>query len=670
MKKLTAILLSLFICLSMVSCGQSAPTEETTVATESTSAADSFLTMAEELIAQEKYDSAIDVLNQAKQSVDDPRLDAMIAEIEAAKPVFLDVKYTENAEWLKTQGVSVHSVTAQVLEESVQYVIEYTAPAGMYLQVAGTSLDVCWDYLTPGGEDTFIFELDKQTACNHFQNLEVLFKYSYQNYLQLNITTLWPDAPADTLVQIPVANSSNADCSIKLATVQAVSEDMLHFHVEYFTPVDQQYYAGFAFTPTGEDTFFSVGVAPGDDMVSLMMSREDLESIESIYVRLWADGKWDEGLVAELRSSDYTLPQYVPAEAQEQVIEASDLFLEVADGQSLTIDSVLIQQTPEGNLLTMKGDFSGCASSTAYCDIGRLAYTVTTLIDTPEELQFFVPADIMAISSEINVEFWGVNEYVGAMPLLVDYTPVSASVLRPEAQPQATLEAPAPGQIVQYPRFSWENMLTHSEVEVYGMTETVLENGNIRYVLEYRATPGMTIQAFDPPNGEMYRFQREQPTSGQVEQCIFEVDKYTMDKLQYITLSFFSEMDEGNFFVYIQKNRYVSNVTAGNPVGEAKQLKTSTFGRVTAHSVTMQNLDNGFVRFTVDCTVSESRFISFFTPPDGDIFMYITNYPISSGRNTFVVDVLQESVANASEITINFFYGDQPAYHIYIPNLP
>lgn len=652
-KRIICLLLCLVVLLSITGCGASESTAETA------SPADPYLAMAEEFVSQEKYDSALDVLNQSKTEMDDPRLDAMIAEIQASRPVFLELEYACNDDNLVTGIVQVHGVTAQVFEKTVCYTVEYTAPEGMYLQIMGTGLDRCWDYLTPGGKDSFVFELDRETAKNHFSALTVLFKYSSMDYLQLDITARWPEETPETLVEIPMAVSGNPNCSFDLATVRAIGEDLLHFHVAYTTPLDQQYVAGLSFSESEEDIFFSVGTAAGEDMVSFMVDRKDMETIDTISLRLCPYGEEKNTLAAMLHTSDYTLPESpVSAVIQELTIDNTDntaFPVENAEGKSLRVDNILVQQTPSGSLYSLKGDFSESTVNTAYCAIGRLAYTVTMLVDDPAELQFFVPAEIMTKAVDMRIEFWGQDGFVAYMPMTCDYTPVSVNVLRPEKCSETAAEAPAPGQFVQHPYWSWQNNLTNSEVEILDVTETVLDNGNTRFTLEYRATAGMKITAFDPPNGELYRAAQEKETSGRKEYFTFEVEKSIMDQLQYITLNFWSENDGGNYFVYLENNLYQAMVTEGNPVGEAQTLDATTRGKVKVHSVKAQQLDNGYVRYTVEYTTTAGLHVSFLNQPYNDRFLYLSEQTATGEQDTYVVDILQSDNDAISEITMKFY---------------
>ena len=73
--------------------------------------------------------------------------------------------------------------------------------------------------------------------------------------------------------------------------------------------MDQQYLVALCLGSEEQDIFYSVGVAPGKDMVSFVVDRARMETVDVVTVRLWAQNKWDDALIAELRSSDYTLPQ-------------------------------------------------------------------------------------------------------------------------------------------------------------------------------------------------------------------------------------------------------------------------------------------------------------------------------------------------------------------------
>ena len=103
--RLLCVILCLSMILSLVGCGQAettptksetAPTEETQVAVES------FLAIAQGFIDKEDFDSAIAVLEQAKELADDPRIEDMLAQIEEMRATPLDVVVNTEDDFLKS----------------------------------------------------------------------------------------------------------------------------------------------------------------------------------------------------------------------------------------------------------------------------------------------------------------------------------------------------------------------------------------------------------------------------------------------------------------------------------------------------------------------------------------------------------------------------------------
>ena len=90
-------------------------------------------------------------------------------------------------------------------------------------------------------------------------------------------------------------------------------------------------------------------------------------------------------------------------------------------------------------------------------------------------------------------------------------------------------------------------------------------------------------------------------------------------------------------------------------------------GTVKVHSCTVQLLDNGYVRYTLDYTAPKNLFISVFSPPNGDLFMQIDNSGTTGNRDTLIFDLTVED-ASATEITINFYYEDNGRCFVFLPS--
>jgi hypothetical protein len=105
-------------------------------------------------------------------------------------------------------------------------------------------------------------------------------------------------------------------------------------------------------------------------------------------------------------------------------------------------------------------------------------------------------------------------------------------------------------------------------------------------------------------------------------------------------------------------------LTDGTPVGSTVKINYSAenllqTGTLEIHSFTYQKLDNGYIRFTMECTAREGMPFSVFNPPNGDIFMFIGG-PTTGERQTIVYDISAEDVRSAEGITmkINFSVDD------------
>ena len=120
-------------------------------------------------------------------------------------------------------------------------------------------------------------------------------------------------------------------------------------------------------------------------------------------------------------------------------------------------------------------------------------------------------------------------------------------------------------------------------------------------------------------------------------------------------MNFFSENDEGNYRVYLEKYWYYAAVTDGNPIGEAQTIKTRANSKVKIHSLTAQQLDNDYIRFALEYTTSPGRSVSFFNQPNNDHFIYLKERIATGGQDTYVIDVPKADIDDISEITMKFY---------------
>ena len=238
-----------------------------------------------------------------------------------------------------------------------------------------------------------------------------------------------------------------------------------------------------------------------------------------------------------------------------------------------------------------------------------------------------------------------------------------------ETEPAAVTEMPADAYfknpVVQVGYQTGDKMLTVSDCRMYPM-----DNGITRFEVDYRTVAGLQPVVFanlDDGNDEPdYWYEPEGVTTEEEDTIVFEMETDFLNQTFGPDIHFRNEFGFEESWVLIYHTEQVFQVTDGNPVGEPSKLKFSKEGKVTVHSATMQELDNGYVRFTVDCQPQKDRYISFYNPPEGSRFMCITQETTSGERETVVVDVRAEDVKGIHNINLNFFNGDAPVARIYL----
>lgn len=209
-------------------------------------------------------------------------------------------------------------------------------------------------------------------------------------------------------------------------------------------------------------------------------------------------------------------------------------------------------------------------------------------------------------------------------------------------------------------------------LEIRSVMLNELVNGDMRYTVEFRATEGMGVYVFDWVDGNEYGGTNvdltwERKTSGEWETFSFDVENAVFHKVDGFLVNFWDEQTEEIGRLWLEKTEAVATQTTGNPVGEQKTVYYNTEGVITVHSLTAQLLDNGCVRYTLDYTASQGQYISFFNPPNGDVFMCISGKKTSGERETYFVDVKIEANNDVGSITMKFYGGDGEGWLWFAP---
>lgn len=209
-----------------------------------------------------------------------------------------------------------------------------------------------------------------------------------------------------------------------------------------------------------------------------------------------------------------------------------------------------------------------------------------------------------------------------------------------------------------------ENHLKEGTAEVFGCTIWKLDNGNVRYELDYYVPAGMTVSAFDPPDAKKINIRKEGFTTGNREQFTFEIESATLDEINAITIAFVSQDLNDAYYVFLENNLYLASVTDGKPVGEPEtgevhtesQLKSGT---VEISDCQIQNLSNGYIRHTIAFCAPAGMSVRIQDPPNGDAFKYIAEAKTTGTLQELTFDIPKENAGAVPYLLVLFEYENK-----------
>ena len=113
--------------------------------------------------------------------------------------------------------------------------------------------------------------------------------------------------------------------------------------------------------------------------------------------------------------------------------------------------------------------------------------------------------------------------------------------------------------------------------------------------------------------------------------------------------------------------------TKGKTVGDVINIKYIISGRfnngtLEVHNFTAQKLDNGYIRFTMECSAPAGMPFSIFNPPNGNLFKLISSLT-TGARQTIVYDLPEEDVRAAGEITMYFNFNESDSAFVFFKTI-
>ena len=108
------------------------------------------------------------------------------------------------------------------------------------------------------------------------------------------------------------------------------------------------------------------------------------------------------------------------------------------------------------------------------------------------------------------------------------------------------------------------------------------------------------------------------------------------------------------------KTKSSKKLSDGYPIGGPYEMHYTVrnemkSGKVEVHNLTMQKLNNGYLRFTFSYNAPAGYGISAFSPPNGQFFMVLPKRPTSSGEDTIQFEVHEDDLLASDYLTIKFY---------------
>ena len=237
------------------------------------------------------------------------------------------------------------------------------------------------------------------------------------------------------------------------------------------------------------------------------------------------------------------------------------------------------------------------------------------------------------------------------------------------------LQEPA-DQLPRKPMYNFTSWDTEGnetgDLEVYDCRMYPTDNGTTIFAMDYKAVEGLQMVIFgyaddgnDDPN---YWVETEDLTTGKVATYVFEVENEVLDLIYHPGMFFRDQYGFDVAIIEIFHREEDIYATAGNPIGEAEQLLFSKEGKIKVHSASMQQLDNGYVRLTLECTPGKDLYYCFYTNPDEEGNQVVRYGGLTSGKQEIIVaDIWAEYVEGLHNFNFSFYEPNEyPEARIYL----
>lgn len=527
------ILCIVLCCIVLAGCGNTA--QSATPATEPTfDPVAPFLEMAQGFVDQVDYDGAISVLKQALETMDDPRLYTMLAEIRDLRSVPLTVRATLLDTNMPEDVVVIHSITAEHLYTSeVVYTVTYTAPEGMIPQLWGRNLFYAFSGETTGGQETLIFSIKDQDVRRMFREFQLAFAIPEQDLIVFDVKTWWAtDEDATQEEASAVVNDfstyelcywfldvyDNAGFKVNSFRVEEDGEDC-HFTVEY-TASKAMKADGYIGTINSEEYLWEEEILAGENALEFTVSKAVIA--DNTYLTLIITG--EAGVEVDL---SIDLPLRMRHTFGKPVTDSVNLGYSLTNpwqSDAYQIHSITAMELDNGYIryaldITLPKEAYFTAS---YIDRKSAAHNMYTTTSTTGRQTFYLDMEKGALMNSIEVTV-----------LICEVASRHQNLI---IIPSSWITAMAEGEPVSNPTQLQWSAEGRSDYKAESFTVEPLDNGYFRFTMRFSAPAGEICGVIDPPNGDYVKF-KWILEEGKTEHTIsFDLSKETLEAVTCLTM--------------------------------------------------------------------------------------------------------------------------------------
>lgn len=221
--------------------------------------------------------------------------------------------------------------------------------------------------------------------------------------------------------------------------------------------------------------------------------------------------------------------------------------------------------------------------------------------------------------------------------------------------------------------YAIDNELKTGSYEIHDSTIQRLSNGYIRYAVDMTVSGNMRISAF-LHTGSGNQYIAETYSCGERKEYVFDIPEEHMDGSNTLFLNV-SVNDRDRFFMWIP-HFALSASTDAEELSGAIPMNYQVWdnpdeAQYQVYGCTAHFLKNGYVRYTLTCTMPKEILCRFIDPPNGNNISFYYATGANAGKQIIVMDV-EERVAKTTN-NITFFgnvYDESSRFTFGIDNSP